>query len=458
MKNQNDPKLRTIITTLTCIVFCMVLLPPNAIAQQPVEVTDEKTPRQEPKVQLFSLSIDDAEIKDVLEALAYQADLSLVLPEEVTGKVSLRLRDVTWRTAFNAVLQAGGYSATQADGVLFITIQEEEDEEPVIIEEPLSLEGFNLNFANAKKVKETVTKLLSEKGKMGINERLNSIVVTDTPQNLGLIRQAVQRLDVKAPQVMIEALIVNVKLTDEFKMGVDWTTLGTSQNSLTHDLSPVSDYSLGQLSFFKTTGDWIIDGAVKFIEAHDNVKILASPRILVLNNHTATIDAVEEIPYREQTQTSAGGNLSSTSFKQAGIKLQVTPQITDDGYIIMQVKPEQSAQTGTFDLGSEGDIPVIETRKTETTLRIKNGQTIIIGGLRKKRPTSKEVKVPILGDVPLIGMLFRRVETDHVESELGVFITPHIYTDGKLSADELNLLGSTNTKETLIDLLDLLRL
>ena len=196
MKTQNDPKFRTIITTLTCILVCVAALPPNAIAQQPdppnVDVATDKTTRPGGPEQLFSLSIDDAEIKDVLEALAYQANLSLVLPEEVTGRVSLRLRDVTWQTAFGAVLQAGGYSAAETDGVLFITMAEEEGEEPVIIEEPLSLEGFNLNFANAKNLKETVTKLLSEKGKMGINERLNSIVVTDTTENLGLIRQAVQ--------------------------------------------------------------------------------------------------------------------------------------------------------------------------------------------------------------------------------------------------------------------------
>ncbi|MHC4216111.1 MAG: secretin N-terminal domain-containing protein, partial [Planctomycetota bacterium] len=436
MKIEKDPKFRTIITILTCIVFCMTVLPPNAIAQQaaqePVDVTDEKTPQQDPKALLFSLSIDDAEIKDVIEALAYQANLSLVLPEEVTGRVSLRLKDVTWQTAFGAVLQAGRYSATEADGVLFIT-RAEKEELPDIIDEPLSLEGFNLNFANAKNVKESIAKLLSGRGNMGINERLNSIVVTDTQENLGLISQAIQKLDIKAPQVMIEALIVNVRLIDEFKMGVDWTKLGTSENFLSQDLSATTGSNpFGQLSFSKMSGDWSFVGLVDFIQTHDNVRILASPKVLVLNNHLATIDAVEEIPYQELTQTSGGGNIGSTSFKQAGIKLQVTPQISDDGYIIMHVKPEQSAQTSTFTVGGN-DIPVIETRKTETTMRVKNGQTIIIGGLRKKRPTAKEAKLPILGDIPLIGMLFRKVETEQAESELGIFITPHIYTDGKLS-------------------------
>ncbi|MHC5060354.1 MAG: secretin N-terminal domain-containing protein [Planctomycetota bacterium] len=461
MKTQNDPKFRTIITILTCIVFCMVVLPPNAIAQQtaqqPIDVTDEKTPQNDQQELLFSLSIDDAEIKDVLDALAYQAQFSLVLPEEVTGRVSLRLKDVTWQTAFAAVLQAGGYSAIKTDDVLFITTAKEK-EEPVIIDEPLSLEGFDLNFAKAKNLKDTVTKLLSGRGKMGINERLNSIVVTDTQENLDLISQAIQKLDIRAPQVMIEALIVNVKLTDEFKMGVDWTKLGTSDNFLSQDLSATTGSNpFGQISFSKISGNWSFIGLVDFIQTHDNVRILASPKVLVLNNHTATIDAVEEIPYQELTQTSAGGNIGSTSFKQAGIKLQVTPQITDDGHIIMHVKPEQSAQTGTFTLG-QSDVPVIETRKTETTMRVKNGQTIIIGGLRKKRPTVREDKLPILGDLPLLGVLFRKLDKEQVESELGIFITPHIYTDGKLSADELDLLNATNTEDTLIDLLDLLRL
>lgn len=459
MKTQKDSKLRTSIIRLLCIVFCASVLPPNTIAQQaseqPVDVADDKTAEPDGQELLFSLNTDDAEIKDVLEALAHQADLSLVLPEEVTGRVSLRLRNVTWQTAFGTVLQAGGYSATETDGVLVITIAEEE-EPPIITEQPLFLEGFNLNFANAKKIKETVTKLLSDRGKMGINERLNSIVVTDTEENLELIRQTIQKLDKKAPQVMIEALIVNVKLTDELKMGVDWTKLGTSGNFLTQDLSGTTGSNpFGQFSFSKVSGGWSFAGLIDFIETHDNVRILANPKVLVLNNHTATIDAVEEIPYQELTQTSAGGDIGTTSFKEAGIKLEVTPQITDDGYIIMHIIPEQSAQTGTFDLGDAGDIPIIETRKTETTLRIKNGQTIIIGGLRQKRPTVKESKLPILGDIPLIGVLFKKLDKEQVESELGVFITPHIYTEGELSAEELKLLNSTNTDKSL-DLLDML--
>ena len=223
-------------------------------------------------------------------------------------------------------------------------------------------------------------------GKVGIDERLNSIVVTDTTANLKQIRQAIGKLDVKAPQVMIEALIVNVKLTDELKMGVDWTKLGTSRNYLTQGLNITGSANpYGKITFSSTPGNWNIQGLIDFVETNKDVRILANPKVLVLNNQTATIDSVKEIPYRELTETSAGGSIGTVSFKEAGIKLQVTPQITDDGYIIMHVKPEQSAQIDTFTI-ENSETPVIETRRTDTTLRVKDGQTIIIGGLRKSEP------------------------------------------------------------------------
>jgi type II secretory pathway component GspD/PulD (secretin) len=257
---------------------------------------------------------------------------------------------------------------------------------------------------------------------------------------------------------MIEVLIVNVKLTDELKMGVDWIKLGISKYFFSQGLSVTSSTNpFGKVTFSETPSNWNIQGLIDFIETNKDVKILANPKVLVLNNHTATIDSVEEIPYKELSQTSFGGSIGTVSFKEAGIKLEVTPQITDDGYIIMHVKPEQSAQIGTFTI-ENSETPVIETRKTDTTLRVKDGQTIIISGLRKSEPSVQESKIPILGDIPLIGVLFRKVDTDIIESELGVFITPHIYTDGKLSANELKLIEKGQKSQSLYEASDLLRL
>ena len=323
--------------------------------------------------------------------------------------------------------------------------------------ETLTTEVFNLNFANAKQIEKTISKLVSRDGRVGVDNRLNSIVVTDTAANMEHIHQALSKLDTKAPQVMIEVLIVNVKLTDELKMGVDWTKLGDSKNFFSQALNATGSANpYGKVTFSSTPGNWSIQGLIDFVETNKDVRILANPKVLVLNNHTATIDSVEEIPYKELSETSAGGSIGTVSFKEAGIKLQVTPQITNDGYIIMHVKPEQSAQTGTFTI-ENSETPIIETRRTDTTLRVKDGQTIIIGGLRKSEPSIVESKVPLLGDLPLIGMLFRKVDADIVESELGVFITPHIYTDGKLSAEELELIRKGEEKRSLYKDSDLLR-
>lgn len=324
--------------------------------------------------------------------------------------------------------------------------------------EKLAIEVFNLNFANVKQMEKTVNNLVSRSGKVGIDERLNSIVVIDTTANLEQIRQAIDKLDTKAPQVMIEALIVNIKLTDELKMGVDWTKLGDSKNYFSQGLNITGSANpYGKATFSSTPGNWSIQGLIDFIETNNDVRILANPKVLVLNNQTATIDSVEEVPYRELTETSAGGSIGTVSFKEAGIKLEVTPQISNDGYIIMHVRPEQSAQAGTFTI-ENSETPVIETRRTDTMLRVKDGQTIIIGGLRKSEPSVVESKIPILGDIPLIGALFRKVDTDITESELGVFITPHIYTDGELSDDELKLIEKSKEKQSLYEASDLLRL
>jgi type II secretory pathway component GspD/PulD (secretin) len=210
---------------------------------------------------------------------------------------------------------------------------------------------FNLNFANAEQMEKTFNKLVSNDGRVGIDSRLNSIVVTDTTANLKRIRQTVNKLDVKAPQVMIEALIVNVKLTNQLKLGVDWTKLGTASNYLSQGLSTTkSTNPFGKVTFSATSGDWNIQGLMDFIETNKDVRILANPQVLVLNNHTAIIKTVKEIPYQELSQTSGGGNIGTTAFKEAGITLEVTPQITEDGYIIMTIKPEQSAQIDTFTL------------------------------------------------------------------------------------------------------------
>jgi type II secretory pathway component GspD/PulD (secretin) len=338
----------------------------------------------------------------------------------------------------------------------------EVDDGVSIVSEPtgtLDTEVFSLNFANAEQMEKTFSTLVSNEGRVGIDSRLNSIVVTDTAANLKQIRQTISKLDVKSPQVMIEALIVNVKLTNQLKMGVDWTKLGTASNYLSQGLSTTASTNpFGKVTFSTTSSEWNIQGLMDFVETNKDVRILANPKVLVLNNHTASIKTVKEIPYQQLSETQQGGNIGTTAFKEAGVTLEVTPQITEDGYIIMTIKPEQSAQIDTFTLADNSQVPVIESRKAETTLRVKDGQTIIIGGLRERQPSLEENKVPLLGNFPIVGALFRNVDNELIESELGIFITPHIYTDGKLSADELKLIENSEGNGDIYEAGDLLRL
>ena len=146
--------------------------------------------------------------------------------------------------------------------------------------------------------------------------------------------------------------------------------------------------------------------------------------------------------------TTYGQPIGTTAFKEAGVKLRVTPQIAEDGTIILHIQPEQSARTGTFTVDGT-DTPIIETRKAETILRVKDGQTVIIGGLRKKEPFRKESRIPLLGDLPLLGKLFQKIHLSEIESELGVFITPRIYRYGAPEGVDLALVPSGDDPSSL---------
>lgn len=465
MRQKKKFMFRSVAIGAIVVVLCAVIASQDAAGQQVPEKTIQSGPgeaadvgapivAQDEKEQLFSINIEDADIRDVFESLAYQAGQSMILGDDIDGRVSLYLKDVTWQTAFNAILQVAGCTTTESQKVLVVSKAREMPD--IVPEKQIETEIFKLNFANAKDLEKTIAELLSSDGKIGVDERLNSIVISDEVKSLEQIGLVIKKLDVKAPQVMIEVLMVNVKLTDELKMGVNWTQLGrATKNIFTQTLAATAGKNpIGQVNFSIPSKHWKIEGLVDFIESHDNVRILANPKVMVLNNHTATFKSVEEIPYQVLTKTSGGGELETTSFKDAGVTLEVTPQITDDGYIIMHIMPEQSAETG----GTSVDgIPIIETRNVETTLRVRDGQTIIIGGLRKVQSSVGEDKIPILGDLPFIGALFRKVDTDKVESEIGVFITPHIYTDGELTAEESKLLHSSDADESLYKMSDLLR-
>ena len=177
-----------------------------------------------------------------------------------------------------------------------------------------------------------------------------------------------------------------------------------------------------------------------------NAKLLANPRVLVLDNQTAQIKIITEKPYIELSETSGGGSMGTTKFREIGVTLKVTPHLTRDDMVRLLLKPEFSVETGTVNVGTVDNQypqPVVDRREAETTLLIKNGQTVVLGGLRKKDVTKEVSKIPLLGDMPLVGFLFRFTGESTVNSELVVFVTPWIVRQPTMSPAEQQQFGTT---------------
>ncbi len=387
---------------------------------------------------LVSIDVVDADIRDVLRSLAYQSGANLILTPGVAGRITMHLESVTWEEALEAALQAGGFVQERRKEFIRVLTpaQLQAERERLERERRPTTEIFFFNNAEVQRCSDAFKGLLSSTGKLNIDERLNALVVTDFPENIEAFRQAAAELDAKAPQVMIQALIVDVRLTDDLRLGVDWDAIFSDGKVGLIGFQNLSEAAGvgrgGSITFTYVSRHWDVTAMMDFLQHQEGVDILADPKILVLDGERASIEIIEEIPYQELTQTAEGGQIGTTSFKEVGVKLRVTPRITDDGFITMHIEPEQSAATAV----SIGGVPVIETRKADTTLRVKNNQTIVIGGLRRRGTTQTEDKIPILGDIPLLGFLFRHRLTTETERELTVFITPSIFTTGELSEKE----------------------
>ena len=306
---------------------------------------------------------------------------------------------------------------------IFVPIQtaplvEMEEEEP-----DLYVEAIMLKFLKAKNVLPAIENLIKPHGSISTDDDTNTLIVSGTRKQLDRVLEQIRKADQTPKQIMIEVVIIDVQIDDDTEIGVDWsqTSLGrgSGKETYAHSLIP-STVTTGMTFGFIRDG---INLTVKALQEKKNVEILASPRLLVLSGQTAHIKTAEEIPYEESSDTSMGGSLTSTKFKDVGITLDVTAIITDEGKIILNVNPSQSVKTGE----SVNDVPVVDSRSMETTLIMEDGQAVVIGGLRRKEETFTSHGVPWFSDIPFIGALFRSDKTETVSSELLIMISPHIY-------------------------------
>jgi type IV pilus assembly protein PilQ len=315
----------------------------------------------------------------------------------------------------------------------------------------LFVETVTLKFLDAEDLKKVIDKMSSVYGGIATNQKSNSLIICDTKERVTKILTEIRKADKTPQQVMIEVVIVDVLLGNDTEIGINWDILSDEnydiayrQNFTTRLRSTIENpATIGDATAFNTVGlggDFsVISGTIRnvlhLIQQKREAEILASPRVMVVSGQMASIEAVEELPYTEVRDTGAGGQaaLTSTEFKLVGVQLHVGATLTDTNDIFLTVDATQNVATGE----SDTEIPIVDTRKAKTSLLLQDGQVVILGGLRRQEKTKEVDQIPFIADLPIIGELFKNTNTVLKNSELVVFLSPHIYKGEPVPEDQI---------------------
>ncbi|QTT91338.1 type IV pilus secretin PilQ [Pseudomonas chlororaphis] len=406
----------------------------------------------------LSLNFQDIEVRSVLQLIADFTNLNLVASDTVQGGITLRLQNVPWDQALDLVLKTKGLDKRKVGNVLLVAPadeiaarerQELESQKQIADLEPLRRELLQVNYAKAAEIAklfQSVTRAedkSDERGSITVDERTNNIIAYQTRERLDELRRIVSQLDIPVRQVMIEARIVEANVDYDKSLGVRWggsiqnqgnwnasgvsngtngsSTIGTpgstSSNSPFVDLGATANTSGLGIAFI--TDNVLLDLELTAMEKTGNGEIVSQPKVVTSDKETAKILKGTEIPYQEAASSGA----TSVSFKEASLSLEVTPQITPDNRIIMEVKVTKDEPDY---LNKVQDVPPIKKNEVNAKVLINDGETIVIGGVFSNTQSKVVDKVPFLGDVPYLGRLFRRDVVSEKKSELLVFLTPRI--------------------------------
>ena len=414
----------------------------------------------------LSLNFQDIEVRSVLQLIADFTDLNLVASDTVSGRITLRLKNVPWDQALELILKTKGLDKRQTGNVLLVAPAAEiaareklelENQKQISELAPLRTEFIQVRYAQATELFELFnngegSSMISDRGSVIVDERTNSIILTDTGDRLEEFRRVIAQLDIPVRQVLIEARIVTA--TDNFseQLGITWGGWAFEQNSsnvilaggsantvndVREDLgSPVITWDrpddlvvdLGVTSPGATSlglgilgNSYVLDLELSALQTDGHAEIVARPKVITADKSTAIIESGVEIPYQEATSSGA----TNTSFKDAVLSLEVTPQITPDDRVIMELNVKQDS-VGQLDVGG---VPAINTNEVETEVLVENGQTVVLGGIFQTDKNVSTTKTPFLGDLPYVGRMFRRTIERDDKTELLIFITPRILHD-----------------------------
>lgn len=408
----------------------------------------------------ITLNFQDIEVRSVLAIIADFTGLNLVASDSVQGRVTLNLEDVPWDQALDLVLKSHGLSSRQEGNVIVVApaaelAQREQLElqtrEQLETLAPLETEYIQVKYAKAPDIAallkgsgENAFGLMTERGKVAVDPRTNTLLIQDTADQIDMILSTLDRLDVAVRQVQIEARIVIASDTASRELGVNWSASSTREfqpdGDGTFSGRDINDQGLNRamgglavdfgsgssatgVTFGYLAGDILLDLELRALESDDKSYTISQPRVITANQSTATISQGTNIPY---TSVSEQGADPDVEFIEAVLSLEVTPQITPDDRIIMNLvinndEPGDVAENGERE---------INTNSIETQVLADNGQTVVLGGILKTIEESREGKTPFLGDLPVIGNLFKYSSVRNEKAELLVFITPRILDDG----------------------------
>jgi len=431
--------------------------------------------------QRLTLNFQDIETRAVLQLLAETSGRNIVVSDTVQGNVTLRLRNVPWDQALDIVMTTKGLDMRQNGSVIIVAPAEEinaretadlEAKAAINELEPLYSEFLQVNYAKASDLAALIggtsnaNALLSDRGSVGLDDRTNILLVQDTAERLQDIRRLVRTLDVPIRQVLIETRIVVVN--DDFSrdLGVRFGFTGVKSNSADGIVSvtgtgegsdiivgsaldnlansgqpfPVTapgitdryninvpiENPAGRLALAVLNSDYIVDLELTALQAEGRGEIVSTPRLITANQKEASIEQGVEIPYQEAASSGA----TVTQFKKAVLSLTVTPQITPDNNIIMDLVVNKDSVGELTASATGGFVPSIDTRSIETQVLVRDGQTVVLGGIYETERRDTINKVPFLGDIPGVGALFRSKSTVSNKAELLIFVTPRILNEG----------------------------
>ncbi len=399
------------------------------------------------------IEYSEAEIQNVLRTLAAKAGVNMILGDEVVGKVTVHLENISYEEAMQLICESKGYAYVKDKNIVKIKSRD------ALAAEPVELKIIVLNYAKADDVKKTIDGVVSKQGKVQVDARSNTLIISDTPSSLKNIEPLVASLDSQTTQVLIEAKFVETTRNPQKDLGINWNgtllnhevsaggsalsdTPGDPPKIITDAVNkPLSGFQWAKPAGGAALSPWVSGVALldagrasilfSYLSQDTDTELLASPRVVTTDNGKAKISIATQYPIPSFTfsEAQAAFQISGFDYKDIGIVLNVTPRINKNEFVTLEVMPEASSQTGVAKLASGGssvDIPIIDTRLTSTTVLIKSGHTLAIGGLMRQDASDKYTKVPIMGDLPGIGAFFRSKSLSKTKRDLLVFLTPTI--------------------------------